>query len=117
MTCFTVRLNFSRFWLRFGLPHCAFALAGLIASALNAVAANESAANLPEGYIQGTPWSGAPGVTERTSDIMARGRVLAGTHHPYRIHARPQTDFSDESHAHNDFPQNPNFPLTDAPVA
>src|SRR5260221_8516525 len=52
---------------------------------------------VPAGYSQGVPWTGAAGVRERSSDIMARGRVQAALKHPYRIHAMPKNDFTEDS--------------------
>src|SRR5262245_46062115 len=83
------------------VPVCVLVLCPALASAI-------------ESSTSATPWTGAPGVRERTADIMARGRVLAAARHPYRIHAQPEFDFSDEEHPGPEPRQQPNWPLTEA---
>jgi hypothetical protein len=64
----------------------------------------------------GTPWVGSMGVRDSTGAVQARGLTNAVQHRPFRIHARPKTDFIDSTRPDPMAPDSPHWPLVDQPV-
>src|SRR5437899_1724602 len=52
-----------------------------------------SAQSVPEGYTVGTPWTGEPGIRERTGDIMHREAVQSQKSRRHRVHSLGRVEF------------------------
>ena len=56
-----------------------------------------SAQTVPDGYTVGTPWTGEPGVRERTSDIAQRESQRAQTKRPPLVHLHERIEYPELS--------------------